>query len=73
MSEAPNSSTEEVIVQAGYRFALSLARNRHEAEDLSHILLVSTASGKICDVVDRKQPIAAATARICHGFTLSDL
>lgn len=38
-----------------------------------HILLVSTVSGKLCDVVDRKQPIAAAAASVRHGLTLSDL
>ena len=37
------------------------------------ILLVSTASGKICDVVDREQPIAAAAARVRNGLTLSGL
>ena len=36
-----------------------------------HILLVSTSSGKICDVVDREQPIAAAAASVRHGLTLS--
>jgi thiol-disulfide isomerase/thioredoxin len=38
-----------------------------------NILLVSTASGKICDVVDREQPIAVAAASVRHGLTLSDL
>ena len=36
------------------------------------ILLVSTASGKICDVVDQEKPIAAAAASVRHGLTLSD-
>ncbi len=34
MSEASDSSAEKAMVQAGYRFALSLTGNRHEAEDL---------------------------------------
>ena len=34
MSETPDSSSEKAMVQAGYRFALSLAGDRHEAEDL---------------------------------------
>jgi RNA polymerase sigma-70 factor (ECF subfamily) len=34
MSETPDPSSEKAMVQAGYRFALSLAGDRHEAEDL---------------------------------------